>query len=122
MNWRASALCAQTDTRLFYPEHGEPVSKAKAVCQACPVRIECLEDALDRHERFGVWGGLTEKERRPIREARAAARRAERAARRAERVAKVKRLHAAGLTRTQICQRIRASYSTVGDYLREEAA
>jgi WhiB family transcriptional regulator, redox-sensing transcriptional regulator len=65
-NWRDLALCAQTDPESFFPEKGESVRPAKRVCAACEVRAECLQDALDRGERFGVWGGLSERERRAL--------------------------------------------------------
>jgi WhiB family transcriptional regulator, redox-sensing transcriptional regulator len=72
-DWRDSALCAQTDPEIFFPDKGESVTAAKRVCAACEVRAECLQEALDRGERFGVWGGLSERERRTL-TARAAAR------------------------------------------------
>ena len=65
--WRAHALCAQTDPEAFFPEKGGSTREAKKVCQACPVRGECLEYALTHDERFGIWGGLSERERRKLR-------------------------------------------------------
>lgn len=65
-NWRDSALCAQTDPEAFFPDKGTSPKPAKQVCGRCPVRSECLDDALLRRERFGVWGGLTERERRVL--------------------------------------------------------
>jgi WhiB family redox-sensing transcriptional regulator len=65
-DWRDLALCAQTDPDSFFPEKGESAEPAKRVCAACEVRAECLQDALDRGERFGVWGGLSERERRAL--------------------------------------------------------
>jgi hypothetical protein len=64
-------LCAQTDPELFFPDPGGSSRAAKAVCRACPVRGECLEAALARDERFGVWGGLSERELRRLAQARA---------------------------------------------------
>jgi len=64
--WRDEALCAQTDPELFFPEQGESVAAAKRVCAGCEVRAECLQYALDNRERFGVWGGLSERERREL--------------------------------------------------------
>ena len=64
--WRDSALCAQTDPEIFFPDKGESVTAAKRVCRSCEVRAECLQEALDRGERFGVWGGLSERERRAL--------------------------------------------------------
>lgn len=62
--WIDRALCAQTDPNAFFPEKGGSTREAKSVCQQCDVRSECLEYALGNEERFGVWGGLTERERR----------------------------------------------------------
>jgi WhiB family transcriptional regulator, redox-sensing transcriptional regulator len=64
--WQELALCAQVDPELFFPDKGESSRPAKRVCGACEVRAECLHDALDRGERFGVWGGLSERERRVL--------------------------------------------------------
>ena len=64
--WTKSALCAETDPEAFFPEKGESTSVARQVCNACPVREECLNDALARDEQFGVWGGHSVVERRKI--------------------------------------------------------
>ncbi|MGW4467503.1 WhiB family transcriptional regulator [Micromonospora sp. NPDC004704] len=64
--WQQDALCAQTDPEAFYPDKGGNPSPAKQVCAGCQVRGECLEYALTRGERFGVWGGLSERERREL--------------------------------------------------------
>ena len=69
--WQEAALCAQTDPELFFPEKGGSGREAKLICARCDVRPECLAYALDHDERFGVWGGLTEMERRKLRKARA---------------------------------------------------
>ncbi|MFD9569942.1 WhiB family transcriptional regulator [Streptomyces sp. NPDC059982] len=63
MSWEDSALCAQTDPEEFFPEKGGTTRAAKTVCTACQVRDECLEAALTRPERFGIWGGMSEHER-----------------------------------------------------------
>ncbi|WP_103382363.1 WhiB family transcriptional regulator [Pseudonocardia dioxanivorans] len=65
--WRQRALCAQTDPESFFPEKGGSVREAKRICAGCEVRAECLEYALAQDERFGIWGGLSERERRPLR-------------------------------------------------------
>jgi WhiB family redox-sensing transcriptional regulator len=65
-SWRDYALCAQTDPDAFFPEQGGSSKCAKSICMQCPVRRECLEYALDTAERFGVWGGYSERERRVI--------------------------------------------------------
>ena len=64
--WRADALCAETDPEAFFPEKGGSTRDAKRVCAGCPVRAECLEFALAGDERFGIWGGLSERERRKL--------------------------------------------------------
>jgi WhiB family transcriptional regulator, redox-sensing transcriptional regulator len=65
--WQVDALCAQTDPEAFFPEKGGSTRDAKRVCSACTVRSECLEYALGNDERFGIWGGLSERERRRLR-------------------------------------------------------
>jgi len=64
--WQEYALCAQTDPEAFFPEKGGSTREAKRICQACSVRDECLEYALLNDERFGIWGGLSERERRRL--------------------------------------------------------
>nr|WP_264000490.1 WhiB family transcriptional regulator [Mycolicibacillus trivialis] len=64
--WQDQALCAQTDPEAFFPEKGGSTREAKKICQRCPVRGECLEYALAHDERFGIWGGLSERERRRL--------------------------------------------------------
>lgn len=64
--WQADALCAQTDPEFFFPERGGSVREAKATCARCEVAAECLDYALRNEERFGVWAGLSERERRPL--------------------------------------------------------
>ena len=65
--WRLDALCAETDPEAFFPEKGGSTRDAKRVCAGCAVRIECLQYALAGDERFGIWGGLSERERRRLR-------------------------------------------------------
>jgi len=65
-NWRDRALCAQTGPALFFPEKEESPAEAKRVCGSCEVRAPCLEYALEHNEQFGVWGGLSELERRRL--------------------------------------------------------
>ena len=64
--WQAEALCAQTDPEAFFPEKGRLHRDAKGYA-VCPVREECLQYAMDNDERFGIWGGLSERERRRLR-------------------------------------------------------
>jgi len=67
--WQERALCAQTDPEAFFPEKGGSTREAKRICSGCEVRAECLEYALAHDERFGIWGGLSERERRRLRRA-----------------------------------------------------
>jgi WhiB family redox-sensing transcriptional regulator len=64
--WQEEALCAQTDPEAFFPEKGGSTREAKRVCGRCDVRNDCLEYALAHDERFGIWGGLSERERRRL--------------------------------------------------------
>jgi len=65
-SWHERALCAQTDPEAFFPEKGGSTREAKKICVGCDVRGECLEYALQNDERFGIWGGLSERERRRV--------------------------------------------------------
>jgi WhiB family redox-sensing transcriptional regulator len=58
------------DPELFFPERGSSTREAKEVCRGCVVRIECLEFAIANSEKFGIWGGMSERERRRVRRAR----------------------------------------------------
>ena len=64
--WQEKALCAQTDPEAFFPEKGGSTREAKRICQGCEVRDACLDYALAHDERFGIWGGLSERERRRL--------------------------------------------------------
>lgn len=64
--WYDRALCAETDPEAFFPEKGGSTREAKKICLGCEVRYECLEYALAHDERFGIWGGLSERERRRL--------------------------------------------------------
>ena len=67
--WQERALCAQTDPEAFFPEKGGSTREAKRICLGCEVRDECLDYALANDERFGIWGGLSERERRRLKRA-----------------------------------------------------
>jgi WhiB family redox-sensing transcriptional regulator len=69
MSWRELALCQQVDPEIFFPDKGSSLA-AKRVCGSCEVSRECLEDAMANHERYGVWGGFSEADRRRIRRGR----------------------------------------------------
>ena len=64
--WQERALCAETDPEAFFPEKGGSTREAKKICTGCEVKAECLEYGLANDERFGIWGGLSERERRRI--------------------------------------------------------
>jgi WhiB family redox-sensing transcriptional regulator len=64
--WRTQARCRGVDPEVFHPGEDEDASAAKAICALCPVREACLEYAISAREKFGVWGGLDERERRRL--------------------------------------------------------
>ncbi len=74
--WQDIANCLGVNPDLFFPERGASTREAKAVCRGCEVRHDCLEYALAHSEKFGIWGGLSERERRRVRRQRALERRA----------------------------------------------
>lgn len=63
--WAASAACRASDPDTLFVQ-GAAQNRAKSICLGCPVRTECLADALDNRVEFGVWGGMTERERRTL--------------------------------------------------------
>lgn len=65
--WMRDAACRGMDPELFYPSRGESVAQARKVCSGCPVRAECLTYAMNLHETHGMWGGMSERDRRRIR-------------------------------------------------------
>lgn len=65
--WVDEALCAQVDTEMFFPGQFDSVDPAKRVCQTCPVRLECLQYALQNPDIDGVWGGTSKRERTRMR-------------------------------------------------------
>ena len=69
-SWQAQANCMGVDPDLFFPERGASTREAKEVCRGCVVREDCLEYALANGEKFGIWGGMSERERRRVRRAR----------------------------------------------------
>ncbi|MHB8293804.1 MAG: WhiB family transcriptional regulator [Acidimicrobiales bacterium] len=71
--WQRRANCAGVDPDLFYPERGASTREAKEVCRGCVVRVECLDYAIVNGEKFGIWGGMSERERRRVRRGRALA-------------------------------------------------
>lgn len=77
-DWMSEGLCAQVDPEVWFPEKGGPTREAKRICNGrpangdspavdpCPVRQQCLQFSLVNEERFGIWGGMSERERRPL--------------------------------------------------------
>jgi len=67
-SWRQMARCRGVDPEVFYPvsDDDDAADEAKSICALCPVREPCLEFALSTREKNGVWGGLTERERRRV--------------------------------------------------------
>lgn len=79
--WMDAALCAQVDPELFFEQatthyeskpNGTRETKAKSICDRCPVQGECLEYAIAHDERYGIWGGMTYSERRRLQQGRTA--------------------------------------------------
>jgi WhiB family redox-sensing transcriptional regulator len=64
-DWAAQAACRTTDPDTLFVQ-GAAQNRVKAICVGCAVRTECLADALDNRVEFGVWGGMTERERRAL--------------------------------------------------------
>lgn len=62
--WVVFSACRKADPELFFPATREQEDQAKSICATCPVRLDCLEYSIEARERFGIWGGLNEKERR----------------------------------------------------------
>jgi WhiB family redox-sensing transcriptional regulator len=66
IEWRSLGACRGLDPEVFFPETAEQVEQALVICDGCGVRVACLEHALARREKVGVWGGTTDKDRRRI--------------------------------------------------------
>lgn len=64
--WRSLGACRGLDPQIFFPETADEEDLALGICAECAVRIACLEHALARREKVGVWGGTTDKDRRRI--------------------------------------------------------
>jgi len=64
--WTGASLCSQVDPEVWFPELGGSVKSAKRICNRCPVRPQCLDQALERDEEFGVWGGMSPRDRRSL--------------------------------------------------------
>jgi WhiB family redox-sensing transcriptional regulator len=66
LDWHDDAACRGLDLEIFFPLNDDRTPEAKFVCSTCPVQTECLEYAMEAKEKWGTWGGLTEKERRSL--------------------------------------------------------
>jgi WhiB family transcriptional regulator, redox-sensing transcriptional regulator len=66
LNWMDQARCGEIGGDEWFPEKGGSTAQAKAICRACEVRAECLEYALEHHEHWGIWGGLSGPQRRRL--------------------------------------------------------
>lgn len=64
--WMTDAVCASVDPECFFPRKGGSTRPAKTVCRGCDVKSDCLQYAIENEINWGVWGGLSERERRPL--------------------------------------------------------
>lgn len=76
LSWQDYAACRGGDADLFFPERGASTRRAKSICNECEVKEPCLEFAITTGEKFGIWGGMSERERRRVRRQRIVERRA----------------------------------------------
>jgi WhiB family transcriptional regulator, redox-sensing transcriptional regulator len=65
-DWRADAACREVDVEAFFAVDEASQQEALAICETCPVRLECLEHAIAAREQYGVWGGMREQERKRL--------------------------------------------------------
>mgnify|MGYP001250654885 FL=1 len=66
-DWSNRAMCKNLETEVFFPSRGEAVTPIKIICKSCPVVKPCLEYAMKSGEKFGIWGGTSERDRRKMR-------------------------------------------------------
>ena len=64
--WQDGAACRGANADLFFPERGASTKTAKAICQTCNVQLACLDFAIEHRMKFGVWGGMSDKQRRQV--------------------------------------------------------
>jgi WhiB family redox-sensing transcriptional regulator len=112
--WYELAACRGLDPDLFFPERGERTDDALAVCAPCPVRDDCLAAGLT--ERFGIWGGRSERQRRILRRERAGSSHSLNTAR-SRRVRRARDLRAVGWTVTDIAAELGVSLRVAHRYL-----
>ncbi len=103
-DWRDRALCAQVGGDYWFPEGTSPAHTAKQICASCPVRVKCLNYALENNETEGVWGGKSPRERQAMRPAPSWS---------VERAVEVRRLADSGLTDEEIADRMECHPRTV---------
>lgn len=113
--WRRHGACRGADPDIFFPDRGESTREAKEICAGCPVRGECIDFALDGGEKFGIWGGKSERERRRMRRPRSGPSPAS-----TERRRQVIDMSAQGLTAGEIGRELGLSSRTVYRYLHPE--
>lgn len=70
--WRSDAACRGVDPEIFHPERGESTAYPRSICASCPVQADCREYAVIANEKYGIWGDTSRRERRRLRNARAA--------------------------------------------------
>lgn len=69
MTWIDRAACRNENPDLFFPERGESSREAKDICRPCPVKVECIDYAMRHRITYGIWGGLSERQRKTMRRA-----------------------------------------------------
>jgi WhiB family redox-sensing transcriptional regulator len=115
--WQERAVCAQTDPESFFPEKGGSTREAKRICLGCDVKDECLEYAMENAIRFGIWGGLSELERRNLRKTTPRAPRLTKVA-----IATIGQNLLDGMPVREIAERAGVHRSTIESYRRKFAA
>ena len=106
-DWRANSACRDVDPELFFPVGEAEDGPAKAVCDRCPVRRQCLNRAIEAGEAFGVWGGTNPRERKKIRERRVAEKR------RRSIIDRWAEYHDSGLTTVEIARKLELAPTTL---------
>ena len=71
MEWMDDAACRGMDYKIFFPDRGGSTRIPKTICRECPVRLDCLEWAIQTGQKHGIWGGMSERERRKMKVERA---------------------------------------------------
>lgn len=115
--WMQEGLCAQTDPEMFFPEKGGTTRNAKKVCASCDVVKECLAYAMRGEERFGIWGGLSERERRKLRRQDVPKSGGATRTKREERV--LRQMVAADSTNVDIAERLGITAATVANWRKD---